>query len=472
MGFGDWVGDRINDVKTAVHDAGATVLGYDTMAEKEAKERAEKASKAGERERGQLDQRNQALQDEVYGFDPPGISQCVNWSSFSHAEIYRTNQDTIKEAQANEVGDAWVKFGKALRERGEKFDTKLKEIISGGWQGEAAEQAKTLGEPVRKWMEGSGAAFEMTGNNLKTVSSAAGQVKATVPEPEGHSWGRTAVATIAAGPFGAGGDALAQMKEREEAEKAAQETMARVYSPTFTNVDAQMPKYQTPEGRTVCPPPVPPPPPTDWGRGMGDPGGLSNGSVTGGGGPGGTGGGPGGYSGVGSGGPGGHGGGYGSGGGGGYTPPSQTGSQWASDDPTKLPGPGTFGPGGPGGGAGSIGSGGGAAAMVGGLGAGGAGAAGLGRGAAGAGGMAAGGRAGAGGLGAGGGTGAGATGAAGAAGARGAGGARGMMGGMGAGARGGKGGEDEEHERPSWLEEQDDIWMNDMPKTAPPVLGE
>lgn len=47
-----------------------------------------------------------------------------------------------------------------------------------------------------------------------------------------------------------------------------------------------------------------------------------------------------------------------------------------------------------------------------------------------------------------------------------------MMGGMGGAGQRGQGGEDEEHERPSWLEEQDDVWMNDMPRTAPPVLGE
>lgn len=36
---------------------------------------------------------------------------------------------------------------------------------------------------------------------------------------------------------------------------------------------------------------------------------------------------------------------------------------------------------------------------------------------------------------------------------------------------GGRGGEESEHERPSWLEEHDDVWLNDMPRTAPPVFG-
>lgn len=87
--------------------------------------------------------------------------------------------------------------------------------------------------------------------------------------------------------------------------------------------------------------------------------------------------------------------------------------------------------------------------------------AGMGTGGKAGGGMGAGGRAGMGGLGAG----AAGTGAAG----------RGAAGSPGAGAGAGQrreGSEDNEHERPSWLEEQEDIWMDDMPKTAPPVFGE
>jgi hypothetical protein len=49
--------------------------------------------------------------------------------------------------------------------------------------------------------------------------------------------------------------------------------------------------------------------------------------------------------------------------------------------------------------------------------------------------------------------------------------AGGAMGGAGA-ARGGQGGEDEEHDRPSWLLENDDIFLDDMDPVAPPVFGD
>ncbi|MFD0486290.1 PPE domain-containing protein [Saccharopolyspora spinosporotrichia] len=358
MGFGDFV----EGVGNAFHDAGASVFGYDTVAEKEAKKQAEQAAKTGEQERDALAKQNRALQEGVSGYDQPAISQCVNWSSYSHEQIFNTNRDTIDEGRADEVGTAWNNLGKRLRERGAPFEAKLKEIIGGGWQGEAAEQAKTVGEPVKMWMEYSGNAFEMTGNKLKEAASAAGQVKQTVPEPQGHDWGRTAAAAIPMGLVGGGGDALAQMEERKQAEKGAQEAMGRIYSPTFTNVDSHMPQYQKPDGTVVEPPPARPPEETDWGKrpvvddrnrtgiGPGDSGtGIGGGVGSGVGGGGGSGSGSGGGGGFGSGGSGGSGagggGGYGggSGGGGGYTPPAGTDSAW-SKPPTVQPGYGNLPP--------------------------------------------------------------------------------------------------------------------------------
>ncbi|WP_267898855.1 PPE domain-containing protein [Saccharopolyspora rhizosphaerae] len=428
----------------------------ESAAEEERKEKVAEAQRIAQQQQNQLARENSGLQ--VGSYDSPGISQCVNWGGFSHADIYKTNHESIKPDSVGGSADAWIKLAKALRERGENYHTDLANIVQGGWQGEAAEAASQVGKPASDWMKASADAFEMTGNNLQAAGDAAGQSKKMVPEPEGFSWGEAAAASIPFGLSGGGINALSQMEEQEQAEKAAQETMGRVYSPTLTQVDAKMPQYTAPDGSTKEPPPVPPPNGTDWGNGMGNGNNVPGGSGTGSGAGGGYGG---------SGAPGGTGGGYPGGG----TSPAGTGAAWANP-----PGGGPGAPGGglpnanpPGGGGPNVGL---AAGIGAGAGAGGAaggragGAGGAGAGARGAG-MGAGGRAGAGGL-SGAGAGAGAAGA----GGRGAAG-RGAMGGMGAGAgRGGQGTDDDEHERPSWLEEQDDVWMNDMPKTAPPVLGE
>ncbi|MCX2733435.1 PPE domain-containing protein [Saccharopolyspora sp. NFXS83] len=447
-----------------IDNAGSRVFGYESAAEEQRKEHGEEANRIAQRQQAQLAQQNSGMN--VNGYDSPAITQCVNWSGFDHAQIFQTNEDSIDQGKVAEVAQAWTEFAKSLRERGENYGKDLQQIVEGGWQGEAADSAKEVGKPASEWMKASADAFEVTGNNLNAAGEAAGQARKLVDKPEGFSVGSTVASAIPFGAAGAGVNALSQMEEQEQAEKAAQETMGRVYSPTLTQVDAKMPQYTAPDGSTKEPPPATPPPGTDWGGGPGA-GGLGNGPGSGIGGgagsglPGGGYGGsglPGGGYGSGSGGP-------GSGLGGVPTTPSGSGSQWAGQPGGPgsggLPGVGGPGAGGAGGGAGA---GAGLGGMAGGLagGAGGAGAGGLGRG---AGGVGAGGRAGIGGAGAGA--------AGGGAGARGAGAGRGGMGGgMGGAGQRGQQGEDAEHERPSWLEEHDDIWMNDMPKTAPPVLGE
>lgn len=459
----------LNDVWGSIHDAGSPVLGYDTYAQQEANQRAERAEKLGKKERAELGERNRALRDDINGYDDPAITSTENWAGYSHADIYRHNQ-SINEGKADETARAWQKLGKALRERGPDFDSKLKSIIGNGWEGEAADKAATVGEPVRKWLEGSGGAFEMTGNRLEQAASGAGQAKQMVPEPEEHSWGRSAVAAIPLGPSGAGADAVAQMRERREAENQAREAMDRVYSRTLTHVDAGIPRFQKPDGSPADPPPVTPQDPTDWGGG----GGGSGGGPGSGGGSGGSGGGSGGS-----------GGGSDSGGGSGpddgdSTPPipspgptpappappgpttpdgpAQSDPSWRTPSPEMPSGPG--GPNDPGGSGRQSPGGGGFVGAPGGM-----------AGGAGAGGdrtVGAGGRSGAGATG--GARGGGMAGAAAPAGARGGAGRGGMVGGM--GGQRGQGAEDEEHEHPSWLEELDDVWFNDMPRTAPPVLGE
>ncbi|WP_258342885.1 PPE domain-containing protein [Saccharopolyspora gregorii] len=457
-----------------IDNAGSRVFGYESSAEKERKEHGEEANRIAQQQQAQLAQQNAGM--DVQGFDKPAITQCVNWGGFDHAQIYSTNQDSIDQGKVGEVAQVWIEFAKELRGRGENYATDVQRIVEGGWEGEAANTAKEVGKPASDWMRASADAFEVTGNNLNAAGEAAGQARNMVDQPDGYSVGRGVAASIPFGPAGAGLDALGQMEEREQAEKAAQETMGRVYSPTLTQVDSNMPQYTGPDGSTKEPPAATQPAGTDWGTGPGANGvgpGTGGGIGTGGGGIGG-----------GTGGGGLPGGGYGSGGTGGFGgagshpgSPSGSGSQWSG--PAYGPGAGGV-PGGTGGlGSGGSGAGaGGGIGAIGGLGAGGAGAGGAGRGAGGLGagggagrgagtsGVGAGGRAGVGGTGAGAGAGA-------AGGARGAGAGRGGMGGgMGGAGQRGQSGEDAEHERPSWLEEHDDIWMNDMPKTAPPVLGE
>lgn len=478
MGFEDWAGH----VGDAVRDAGAHWTGQDARARQEQQERSDSAEQLGQRRREALAERNEGL---FTGgeFDPPSITERENWQSYSHRQLYDVNQRSLNLAQAQDAAETWRQIGAALQEIGPELQRGSRKAIESGWTGDAADVAKASADPLVKWMADSGEAFHLTGNKIEEAGSAAGQAKAMVPRPQDFSIGRAIASSIPGGLVGGGVDALAQMRERQEAERAAQETMQRVLTPTYEDVDATVPAYPGLDGAPLPPPPPsepppvePPPPPVDLredrngGTGESDRRGDDRGGNQ--------------RSGVDR-------GGDERGGGarkvqpmpypdeiGPPKPdgPAETDPSWVPDRPespqdrtppgsprtpvhSQFPSGAVAPPLHGGGGGGRAGG----AATGGGTGSGGPGS-GLGSGRTGTGTTppGPGGRAGVGTPNAG----AGGT-AGGAAGPRG-----GMAGGMGGAGRGGQGGEDYEHERPGWLQEQDDVWMDGMPNIAPPVFGE
>ncbi|WP_438387818.1 PPE domain-containing protein [Actinopolyspora saharensis] len=471
----DAVGDAANATWGAVSEAAGTVrdevgsvLGFDTRAENAQQEQAAKAKEQGQQLREELAQRNQRL-DAPAGYDPASITQQENWQSYDHRRIYDTNQNTLSQSDAAAVAEGWRNIGKELSSIGDELVEEATRAIDSGWSGEAAEAAKQSAQPLAKWSRGSGECFQLTGNKIEESGSAAGQVKAMVPEPQDHDVSQTVVSGIATGGLGAGADALRQMHERQQAERKAQETMDRVLGATYRNVDTTVPAYRQLDGKKAPPGDSKPDDPGTAGipPGTGPGGGTGGGAGTAGY-PGGgySGGGPGTGQGSGSGwdGQSQRPGGSGTGtlpGGGSAVPPSGSESAWATPPSAGGAGAGAGGPGagGAAGGAGGAGAGGGA--VAGGYAGGGPGGAGAGSG------LGQGGRSGTGAVRSGGGPAAGGGGSAASSAGRGGAGRAPM--GMGAG-QGGQGGEEEEHERPSWLEEWDDVWFNDMPKTAPPVI--
>ncbi|WP_207630933.1 MULTISPECIES: hypothetical protein [unclassified Actinopolyspora] len=477
----DAVGDAANATWGAVSEAAGTVrdevgsvLGFDTRAENAQQEQAAKAKEQGQQLREELAQRNQRL-DAPAGYDPASITQQENWQSYDHRRIYDTNQNTLSQSDAAAVAEGWRNIGKELSSIGDELVEEATRAIDSGWSGEAAEAAKQSAQPLAKWSRGSGECFQLTGNKIEESGSAAGQVKAMVPEPQDHDVSQTVVSGIATGGLGAGADALRQMHERQQAERKAQETMDRVLGATYRNVDTTVPAYRQLDGKKAPPGDSKPddpgtagiPPGTGPGGGTGgySGGGAGTAGYPGGGYPGGgySGGGPGTGQGGGSGwdGQSQRPGGSGTGtlpGGGSAVPPSGSESAWVTPPSAGGAGAGAGGPG-AGGAAGGAGAGGGA--VAGGYAGGGPGGAGAGSG------LGQGGRSGTGAVKSGGGPAAGGGGSAASSAGRGGAGRAPM--GMGAG-QGGQGGEEEEHERPSWLEEWDDVWFNDMPKTAPPVI--
>ena len=471
MGFLSAMGDVAYDVAADVHDAAATPWGGDTWAQQDAAESAHAAAGRAhaDRQRVEADRRSVHF---TGGFDPAAITQHENWQSYSHQDLYRTNQDSLSQQQASQVARAWKSIAEELRKVGPNLKSDVENALAGGgWEGEAADAAKQAGEPLAQWADNHADALQLTGDQIEQAATAAGQCKGSVPPPQESSVGRSVAASVLSGPSApnisaAAADGTRQMQEQQEAERQAQQTMARVMTPGYHQADTSTPSFQHVDGQHAPPAPVAEPPapalPPSPGH-HGAAGGAASGGRAGS------------HHGVG-----------GSGGGGHAVPGgAPAGTSSASFD--GHPGPGQPGGPPPGGGqggavdgmlpippgAGMAGAGAGGAAAAGGAragfgkGAGGSSAGGgAGKGAGGAaegrGSTSGGGRSGSGGA---------EEGAAGAGKAAASGKAAGGGAGAGGMAPGGRGDDETEHDRPTWLEEHDDVWLNDMPRTAPPVFG-
>ncbi|SFS43705.1 hypothetical protein [Saccharopolyspora flava] len=447
-GFTDFVGG----VASSAGDLFVGAVGGETSAQEEARLAREEAAKHGRQDLRALTQEQRNL--ELNGHDPASITQQDNWKNWDQARLATQLKPSLNPEQIAKSGQAWEKLGNDIAEIFGDLDQKARAAAGDGMRGQAAEAGFNAAKPLQEWGRAFGDSVRGTGLKIQEAGVAAEQTKASLQPPAGYDSVRGGL-SAAMGPSGMLIDSTMQMREQKEADQQARQVAENVYAKSYQAVDTSTPTFPPPVN-PLAPPPPPPGGDTPGGPGAGT--GSGSGSGTGGGGYSGSsvGGGP---------------------GGGGYSgsAPAQSSAQWASPSPAG-PGAGggmppgmTPGQGGPAAGfAGAMPPGAGAGAGRGAGGMGGARGAGAGMGAGGkaGAGMGAGGRSGMGGLGAGSGSG----GAAGAgAGGRGAAGAPGA----GAGAGRGKGGEeDNEHERPSWLEEQEDIWMDDMPKTAPPVFGE
>ncbi|MGP4015352.1 hypothetical protein [Saccharopolyspora sp. 5N708] len=451
--MGNWFTDGAKEIGGSASDLWAGATGGETRAEQEQRLRQQAAMAVGEKHRSDLAQQQQGLH--IQGHDPASINQHDNWGDWDQARLANELKPSLQVGRINASGRAWENLGKEIAELFADLDARARGAAESGMRGQAAEAGFRAAEPLQKWGLEFGDSVRGTGLKIQEAGVAAEQTKAQLQPPEDYNTTRTVMATMVS-PVGGIMDAGAQMREREEANKQARQVVQNVYTPGYTAVDSSTPTFPPPVD------PLNPQPPPDEGRNQHNITGKTSTETSGNDRTGNTGiadrsipdpnSDRDGYS----------------------RPPAQTGSQWANPTtphPGGLPGtpPGVQPPSGGAAFVGTLPPGGGAA---GGTGAGGRGAGGMGAGGrAGVGGpgLGAGGRAGVGGLGAGaGGLGAGA-GAAGATAARGGAGAG--MGAAGAGQRG-QGSEDEDHDRPSWLEEQDDVWLDDMPRTAPPVFGE
>ncbi|MDQ3885503.1 MAG: PPE family protein [Actinomycetota bacterium] len=214
-----------------------------------------------------------------------------NWAAWGHAAIREMLDTSVAPEDILAGAEAWRVKGKKAADIVTSLVMDLNGIVPGGWRGNAAEAAASSLGPITEWSSRLAEAAERTNQLMAASGEAAGQAKATVPQPVPHDWGGSLRSFAAGGAIGAVQDAVAQDNAQAEAHAQAVQIMTRVYSTPINDNRVAVPMYPRLDDPTLQPPEpspdarqVPQLWPTRGSRGDGGSGGGSGGSASGGGG--------------------------------------------------------------------------------------------------------------------------------------------------------------------------------------------
>lgn len=114
--------------------------------------------------------------------DPEDLHDEIDWSTFSHEELYEMATGGLDLEGANEVAAQWSRLGARLEEIGADLRGAL-ELVADAWQGAAAEHTRdTLGRLVNWTRDTADASTEVCGCVTEQAALAAAAAR-DMPEP-------------------------------------------------------------------------------------------------------------------------------------------------------------------------------------------------------------------------------------------------------------------------------------------------
>ncbi|WP_019853133.1 PPE domain-containing protein [Actinopolyspora mortivallis] len=232
------------EVARAGYDIYQGMTGDDTLAERSAEHQAAQAQAEAQRERAQLASQQRSLN--VTEYDSPSIEGHDNWDTWSHERLH-SFRDTLNTEEMSEKGRAVESLGQEISELFGDLESRCRAAVGEGWQGTSAEAAVAAARPVREWGESFGEAMRMTGLKIQELGSTAEQTKASIPPPPEASTTRKVLggtATILSN--GLYDDAQQREQERREAARQARAVVKNIYTPGYDEVDNSVPALPPP----------------------------------------------------------------------------------------------------------------------------------------------------------------------------------------------------------------------------------
>ncbi|HET9254465.1 MAG TPA: hypothetical protein VFO16_04595, partial [Pseudonocardiaceae bacterium] len=166
-----------------------------------------------------------------------------NWSAWGHREIRSMLDHSVDPGDIFDAAQAWRDQARGDAAIVTGLTSDLRQTVSGGWRGVAAEAALVPLGAVDQWSAGHTEIADHTSRLMEDSGSAAARAKASVPPPKSHSWIETLAVTAATGPVGGFADAVLREQEQSNAHAEAVRIMTTVYSAPINDHRAAVPTY-------------------------------------------------------------------------------------------------------------------------------------------------------------------------------------------------------------------------------------
>ena len=234
----DWLSDHATEL----------VTGRDPAQERA----AAAAGAAGNSARSEVyGQQAQLRADLPYGTDPASITIVDSWASWSHPQI-KAMVDGLGSGTLHDAALGWETLGKSIVSTFGEFKAEMAQIVTTGWEGQAADAATASTTSYAERAASLGTAARYMGTKVTEAATGAEQTRAMVPEPVSFSVSEGLLTALANPVLGAA-DIYKQRTAQTEAHAAAVRVMTSVYTPVYQQSDAGIPTLDSSSSSSTQP---------------------------------------------------------------------------------------------------------------------------------------------------------------------------------------------------------------------------
>ncbi|MEV0056972.1 PPE domain-containing protein [Saccharopolyspora shandongensis] len=178
------------------------------------------------------------------------LTETQNWASRSHRELYEAVHAGNDPGRVGQLADEWNRLSSELAESATRMGERLRATES-GWQGEAADAARSAIQQLADWNHEAGTTAGALGERIAVQGQIMETARAEMPEPVGGGEMLNAVAavTFSTGDMRAFQQACVDLKAHQDRSASAHEQAVQVMTwmeDQSRNIDGDTPKFTPP----------------------------------------------------------------------------------------------------------------------------------------------------------------------------------------------------------------------------------